>query len=68
MTNSAYTKDSGNAAIQSNAADMIAYGMPYIANPDLVERYKANAALNAVNEEKIYGGNEEGYTDYPFLS
>jgi N-ethylmaleimide reductase len=45
----------------------VAYGVPYLANPDLVERFRRNATLNAPDMDTFYGGNEKGYTDYPFL-
>jgi len=67
MANLAYDKARGNAAIASAHADVIAYGVPFLANPDLVERYKTNAPLNQANESTFYGGGEKGYTDYPFL-
>lgn len=68
MANLGYDKERGNAAIASGHADVIAYGVPFIANPDLVARYKANAALNVADSNTFYGGSEKGYTDYPFLS
>lgn len=67
MANLSYDKVRGNAAIASGHADVIAYGVPFIANPDLVERYKTDAALNAADSKSFYGGTEKGYTDYPFL-
>lgn len=68
MANFGYDKARGNAAIASGHADVIAYGVPFIANPDLVERYKTDAELNQADSETFYGGAEKGYTDYPFLS
>ena len=68
MANLAYDKARGNAAIASGHADAIAYGVPFIANPDLVERYKKNASLNEADSNTFYGGTEKGYTDYPFLT
>ncbi|PPD56220.1 MAG: alkene reductase [Methylotenera sp.] len=68
MANLSYDKARGNAAIANGHADVIAYGVPFIANPDLVERYKTDAALNEADSKSFYGGNEKGYTDYPFLS
>ncbi len=68
MANLSYDKARGNAAIASGHADVIAYGVPFIANPDLVERYKTDAALNEADSKSFYGGNEKGYTDYPFLN
>ena len=68
MANLGYDKARGNAAIASGHADVIAYGVPFIANPDLVERYKTDAALNEADSSTFYGGSEKGYTDYPFLN
>lgn len=68
MANLGYDKARGNAAIASGQADVIAYGVPFIANPDLVERYRTDAPLNVADEASFYGGNEKGYTDYPFLA
>ena len=68
MANLGYDKARGNAAIASGQADVIAYGVPFIANPDLVERYRTDASLNIADEALFYGGNEKGYTDYPFLA
>ena len=68
MANLGYDKVRGNAAIASGHADVIAYGVPFIANPDLVERYRTDAPLNEANPALFYGGDEKGYTDYPFLN
>ncbi|WP_020168007.1 MULTISPECIES: alkene reductase [Methylotenera] len=68
MANFGYDKARGNAAIASGHADVIAYGVPFLANPDLVERYKTDAPLNKADSETFYGGSEKGYTDYPTLS
>lgn len=67
MTNGGYDKASANAAIASGAADLIAFGKLYIANPDLAERFAQDAALNTPDASTFYGGNEAGYTDYPAL-
>ncbi len=67
IANLAYDKERGNTAIGSGHADAIAYGVPFIANPDLVERFKADASLNDPDSSSFYGGSEKGYTDYPFL-
>lgn len=68
MANLGYDKARGNAAIASGHADVIAYGVPFIANPDLVERYRADAPLNEANPALFYGGDDKGYTDYPTLA
>ena len=68
MANLGYDKARGNAAIASGFADCVAFGVPFLANPDLVVRYKQDAPLNAADEATFYGGTEKGYTDYPFLN
>ena len=67
IANLAYDKARGNAAIASGHADAIAYGAIYIANPDLVERLRQDAALNTPDQATFYGGDAKGYTDYPTL-
>lgn len=67
IANLGYDKARGNAAIASGHADAIAYGVPFIANPDLVERFRQDAPLNAADANTFYGGAEAGYTDYPAL-
>lgn len=67
MANLGYDKSRANAAIASGHTDVVAFGVPFIANPDLVERYKTNAPLNEADSASFYGGTEKGYTDYPFL-
>lgn len=63
-----YTAETAEAAIASGVADAIAFGRSYIANPDLVERFRLGAPLNQPDPSTFYGGGAEGYTDYPFLS
>lgn len=67
MLNSGYDLISGNAVISSGQADMVAFGKPFLANPDLVERFKNKAKLNEPDLTTFYSGEEKGYTDYPFL-
>ncbi len=62
-----YTCKSACAMIQSGAADLVAFGKAFIANPDLVERLKAHAPLNEADRDTFYGGGEKGYIDYPFM-
>jgi len=68
MTNSEYDFATANAAIQNNEADLISFGKLLISNPDLVERFTVNAPLNDFDSSTFYGGNEQGYTDYPFMA
>ncbi len=63
-----YTLEKATRMIESGYIDAAAFGRPYIANPDLVRRLQEGAALNPTRPELFYGGNEEGYTDYPFLA
>jgi N-ethylmaleimide reductase len=67
MANLGYDKARGSAAIASGHANVIAYGVPFIANPDLVSRFTKDAPLNDADSNTFYGGGEEGYTDYPIL-
>ena len=48
-------------------ADLIAFGRPFIANPDLARRLREDAPLNTGDRVSFYGGGAEGYTDYPLL-
>ena len=68
MLNGGYNKQTGNAALESGEADLICYGVPFIANPDLVERYRIDAALNTPDPSSFYSGSVGGYTDYPTLA
>ncbi|THJ19243.1 MAG: alkene reductase [Nitrospira sp. CG24D] len=68
MSNGSYTRESGESTVASCAADAIVYGRPYIANPDLVERFAKQAPLNTVNYARLYGGGPDGYSDYPALA
>ncbi|MGF6573385.1 N-ethylmaleimide reductase [Paraburkholderia sp. GAS333] len=60
-----YTAERGARLIEADLADLIAFGRPYIANPDLPERIANGWPLNAVNPATVYGGGAEGLTDYP---
>jgi len=67
IANLSFDKLRGNAAIASGHAEAVAFGVPFIANPDLVERFRTDAPLNTPDSESFYGGDARGYTDYPFL-
>ncbi|WP_018149763.1 N-ethylmaleimide reductase [Leeia oryzae] len=64
----AYTAEKAEENIRKGYIDAAAFGRPYIANPDLVERFATGAELAAVNFDTVYGGGAEGYSDYPALS
>ena len=67
IANNGYDFELATKVLAANAADMIAFGKPFISNPDLVERLKRGAALNAPDKATFYGGGAKGYTDYPVL-
>lgn len=68
ILNGGFDRASGEAAVQSGLADAIAYGRPFLANPDLPRRFLLNAPLNPVDEPTLYSSGPEGYIDYPFLT
>lgn len=63
-----YTAESGARLLESGLADLVAFGRPFMANPDLPARIANGWALNALNPATVYGGGAEGYTDYPSYS
>lgn len=67
MVNNGYTLELAIEAISKGYADLVAFGKPFISNPDLVERFKMNAPLNSIIPNTLYGGDKRGYTDYPTL-
>jgi N-ethylmaleimide reductase len=66
MVNNGYDLALARQALEQDA-DLVAFGRAYIANPDLVERLRRGAPLNAADKTTFYGGGEKGYTDYPAL-
>jgi N-ethylmaleimide reductase len=67
--NGGFDQASGEAAVADGVGDAIVYGRLFIANPDLAQRFAhANAPLNPLRMESLYGGGAEGYTDYPALA
>lgn len=67
ITAGAYTRETGEAVLRANEADLVAYGRLFIANPDLPKRFALNAPLNHYDRNTFYGGDQGGYVDYPFL-
>jgi len=67
IANEKFTKDSANALLASGGADAIAFGVPFIANPDLPARLELDAPLNEPHPETFYGSGPVGYIDYPRL-
>ncbi len=67
ILNQDYDANSAQADLDSGVADAIAFGRPFIANPDLVERFRTGADLNVPNVKTFYTPGPEGYIDYPAL-
>jgi len=67
MTNGGYDRDRAERVLERGDADVVSFGRLFLANPDLPERFKKGAPLNEPDERTFYGGDERGYTDYPFL-
>ncbi|WP_019627432.1 alkene reductase [Thioalkalivibrio sp. AKL10] len=66
--NGAYSADEARERIAVGRCDLVTFGRPFIANPDLPERFRQGAPLNEWDEATFYGGDEHGYTDYPALT
>ena len=64
VLNSDYVGETAQARLEEGVADAIAFGRPYIANPDLVERLRAGAPLAQANPQTFYSQGAEGYIDY----
>ena len=67
MANNGYDFALASQVLAAGSADLIAFGKPFISNPDLVERLKTGAPLNEWDKATFYGGGAKGYTDYPAL-
>ena len=67
MANNGFDKRRAKEAIAQGRADLVAFGKPFISNPDLVIRLYLDVPLSPLNRETLYGGAEQGYTDYPVL-
>ena len=66
--NGGYSLESANAAITRGEADLVAFGVPFLANPDLPVRFRRGADLNSPDPATFYAGEEKGYVDYPAMS
>jgi N-ethylmaleimide reductase len=65
IANNGYTLERAREALAEDRADMFAFGRLYISNPDLVERFRTRAPMNAIDADSLYEGGAHGYTDYP---
>ena len=67
IVNNGYARDMALDAVASGKADAVSFGKAFISNPDLTRRLRENRELAAWNQKTFYGGDAEGYTDYPAL-
>ncbi|MDD1701274.1 MAG: alkene reductase [Methanoregula sp.] len=67
ILNGGYDAGSANGVIESGLADLVSFGILFLANPDLPDRFRKNAPLNSGDTSTFYKGEEKGYTDYPAL-
>jgi N-ethylmaleimide reductase len=67
MVNNGYDRGMAVDAVAEDRADLVAFGRPFISNPDLVRRLREHAPLNAWDSKTFYGGGDAGYVDYPAL-
>ncbi|QNF32052.1 alkene reductase [Adhaeribacter swui] len=68
IINKGFNQETGNQIIADGLADLVAFGVPFIANPDLPERFAQNAGLNTPDKNTFYAGGVNGYVDYPALT
>jgi len=68
IANEGFTKETAQAALDAGEADAIAFGKLFLANPDLPQRFAANAPLNTPDPNTFYASGKEGYTNYPRAS
>lgn len=67
MINGGFLKESAEKALEENLADLVSFGVPFIGNPDLVQRFAVDAPLNNPDQDTFYTPGAKGYTDYPTL-
>ena len=67
MVNNGYDLDLARSVVADGNADLVAFGRPFISNPDLVARLRQGAPLAPIDQATLYGGGAKGYTDYPAL-
>ena len=68
IVNGGFDRAKADAALAAGDADLVSFGVPYIANPDLVDRLRTGAGLNKPDPSTFYGEGPKGFTDYPALA
>ncbi len=66
ITNAGFTAETAEQVLESRVADLVAFGAPFLATPDFVERLQEDVPLNTPDPATFYGGDDRGYIDYPF--
>lgn len=67
QANGGYDQAKAEAVLATGKAQLVSFGAPFIANPDLVARFRTGAALASPDRANMFGGGEHGYIDYPAL-
>jgi 2,4-dienoyl-CoA reductase-like NADH-dependent reductase (Old Yellow Enzyme family) len=67
IANEKFTRETATQLLAAGEADAVAFGVPFLANPDLPERFRLNAPLNQPDPSTFYTRGSKGYVDYPFL-
>ena len=67
IANEKFTQTTANQVLAAGEADAVAFGVPFLANPDLPERFRQNAPLNEPEQPTFFASGSKGYTDYPFM-
>jgi 2,4-dienoyl-CoA reductase-like NADH-dependent reductase (Old Yellow Enzyme family) len=67
VVNEKFTRETADQVLAAREADAVAFGVPFLANPDLPKRLRQNAALNTPDESTFFASGPKGYTDYPFM-
>ena len=62
-----YTQERADEVLEKGYADLVAFGRPFVSNPDLVARLQSQQPLAELDSSTLFGGSEHGYTDYPAL-
>ena len=68
IINKGFNKETGTRIVENDYADLVAFGVPFLANPDLVKRFETDAALNQPDQQTFYTTGTKGYLDYPALT
>ena len=68
IANCGFNRETGEAELEKGIAKLISFGTLFLANPDLPKRFELNTEFNQLDGATMYGGQDNGYIDYPFLA